>query len=79
MKLTIDPRYNIAYLQLREKTGQVHTISVSDSINIDVGPDGQVDGIELLDACNQIVNADDGKLIFINASSGKRTELPLTG
>ena len=79
MKLTIDPRYNVAYLRLKEKSGQCRTISVSDSINIDISPDGSVAGIELLDACNQIVNADNGKLIFVDESSGKQAEFSLNG
>ena len=34
MKLTYDPRYNIAYLRLHEKKAEVETIKVSDEINI---------------------------------------------
>jgi uncharacterized protein YuzE len=34
MKLSYDPRYNIAYLRLREKTAQVETIRISDEANI---------------------------------------------
>ena len=40
MKLTYDPRYNIAYLQLHEKTAQVETLHISDELNIDLAPDG---------------------------------------
>ena len=50
MKLTYDPRYNIAYLQLHEKTAQVETLHISDKLNIDLAPDGTVYGIELLNA-----------------------------
>ena len=31
MKLTYDPRYNVAYIRLREHSGQVETIRVSTS------------------------------------------------
>lgn len=42
MKLTYDPRYNIAYLRLHAKTAEVETIHVSDEINVDLAPDGTV-------------------------------------
>ncbi len=29
MKLTLDPRYNVAYLRFQEKTAQVETIHLS--------------------------------------------------
>jgi hypothetical protein len=38
MKLTYDPRYNIAYLRLHEKTAQVETIRVSNELNVDIAP-----------------------------------------
>ena len=54
MKLTYDPRYNIAYLRLHERLGQVETIRVSDQVNVDVAPDGTVYGIEFLNANEQL-------------------------
>ncbi|MHC5938643.1 DUF2283 domain-containing protein [Nostoc sp.] len=36
MKITYDPRYNIAYIYLQEKTAQVETIQVSDEMNVDI-------------------------------------------
>jgi len=77
MKLTYDPRYNIAYLRLHEKTGQVETIRVSDEINVDVAPDGTVYGIELLNANAQLRAEDEGKLVLINEAKGDRQELAL--
>lgn len=50
MKLTYDPRYNIAYICLKEKTSQVETICVSEEMNVDIAPDGTIYGIELLNA-----------------------------
>ena len=38
MKLTYDPRYNIAYLQLYEKTARVETLHISGELNIDLVP-----------------------------------------
>ena len=77
MKLTYDPRYNVAYLQLHEKPGQVETIHVSDELNVDMAPDGTVYGIELLNANDQLQRADMGELIVINEATGQHTELPL--
>ena len=61
MKLSYDPRYNIAYIRLREKTGEVETIRVSDELNVDLAPDGTVYGIELLNANEQLRAGDDGR------------------
>lgn len=77
MKLTYDPRYNIAYLRLQEKTAQVETIRVSDELNVDVAPDGTVYGIELLNANKQLQAEDQGTLVVVNEALGKRQEIPL--
>lgn len=77
MKLTYDPRHNIAYLRLHEKTAQVDTIRVSDEMNVDIAPDGTVYGIELLNANAQLEVEDDGNLVVINEELGQRQELPL--
>jgi uncharacterized protein YuzE len=77
MKLTYDPRYNVAYLRLHEKLSQVETIRVSDQVNIDVAPDGTVYGIELLDANEQLRTEDGGKLVLIDESNGARQEVAL--
>ena len=75
MKLTYDPRYNIAYLQLHEKTAQVETLHISDELNIDLAPDGTVYGIELLNANAQLQATDQGKLVIINDALGQRQEV----
>jgi uncharacterized protein YuzE len=77
MKLTYDPRYNIAYLRLHEKTAQVETIRISDELNVDIAPDGTVYGIELLNANEQLRAADNGTLVIINEAVGDRREIPL--
>jgi len=78
MKLTYDPRYNIAYIRFREKGAQVETIRVSDELNIDIAPDGTVYGIELLNANDQLQRGDIGKLLVVNESTGDQTEVPLS-
>ncbi len=77
MKLTYDPARNIAYLRLHQKKAQVDTIRVSDEMNVDIAPDGTVYGIELLNANAQLEAEDDGRLVVINETLGKRQELPL--
>lgn len=47
MRLTYDPRYNIAYIRLHEKTTGVETIKVGEEINIDIAPDGTIYGMGL--------------------------------
>ena len=36
MKLTYDPRYNIAYIRIKEKKSNVTTIHISEDLNIDI-------------------------------------------
>jgi uncharacterized protein YuzE len=75
MKVTIDPRYNIAYIRLREKTEEVRSMRISDELIIDVAPDGRVFGIELLNASEQIGNSD--VLSLLDESTGKAVEVSL--
>ena len=77
MKLTYDPKHNIAYMRLHEKRRQVDTIRVSDELNVDIAPDGTVYGIELLNANAQLEAEDNGNLVVINEAIGRRQELPL--
>lgn len=77
MKLIYDPRHNIAYLRLHEKTAQVETLRLSDEINVDLAPDGTVYGIELLNANQQMLSEDEGKFVIVNEALGNTLELPL--
>lgn len=56
MKITYDPRYNIAYIHLREKSTNIETLHISDELNIDISSDGKVYGFELLNANEQLKN-----------------------
>lgn len=78
MKLTYDPRYNIAYLRLHEKTAQVETIQVSDERNVDIAPDGTVYGIELVNANAQLTAEDGGTLVVVNEALGVSRAVSLT-
>ena len=75
MKLTFDPRYNIAYLRLAEKVREVETIQVGEDLHVDMTPDRKVYGIELLNAEEQLGAMLDGKLIVENESTGKTIEV----
>ena len=77
MKLTYDPRYNIAYIRLHEKITEVETIKISDELHVDIASDGTIYGIELLNANEQLRKEDEGKLVVINVSTGDRTEIVL--
>jgi uncharacterized protein YuzE len=77
MKLVYDPRHNIAYLRLHEKTAQVETLHLSDEINVDIASDGTVYGIELLNANQQLWSEDQGNLVIVNEAAGDRREIPL--
>jgi uncharacterized protein YuzE len=77
MKIVYDPRRNIAYLRLHEKTAQVQTLHLSDEINVDIAPDGTVYGIELLNANHQLRSEDHGNLVIVNEAIGEKREIPL--
>jgi len=72
MKLTYDPKRNVAYLRFHEKAAEVTTLKVSDEMNIDIAPDGTVYGIELLNANEQLAE-DQGR--FIVELGGERREI----
>jgi len=78
MKLTYDPRYNIAYIRFHEKPVEVETLKISDELNIDIAADGTIYGIELLNANEQLRREDEGKLLVVNESTGEKTELILS-
>ena len=74
MEVTYDPRYNIGYIRFAEGVSEVDAIKVSESLNVDVSPDGKVCGIELLDATKQL--GGDGLLTFVNEASGSHQAVP---
>ena len=74
MKLSYDPKYNVACIRFHEKPGQVTTLKISDDMNIDIAPDGTVYGVELLNA-NEQLTRDQGALIV--ESGGRRQEITL--
>jgi uncharacterized protein YuzE len=77
MKLTYDPRYDIAYLRFQEKTVQVETIYLTDELNVDLAPGGTIFGIELPNANEQLKAADEGNLVVVNEALAQRQEIAL--
>ncbi|MCC6444943.1 MAG: DUF2283 domain-containing protein [Armatimonadetes bacterium] len=79
MKITFDPRYNIAYLRFLEKREQVETIRINDELDIDIAPDGALYGIELLDANEQLKVNEEASLTYINEALGEEQTIRLAG
>ena len=79
MRLTYDPRYNIAYIRFQEKRAEVEVIRLSDELIVDMAPDGTVYGIELLNANEQLWREGISGLVVVNEATGERAELPLAG
>ena len=77
MTLTYDPRYNIAYIKLREKTATVNSVKVSEEVVIDLGADGTIYGIELLNAKQQLQDKDSLHLMFINEATGEEKKIEI--
>ena len=77
MKISYDPRYNIAYICFKEKTALVETIQVGAEMNIDIAPDGTIYGIELLNANRQLGATPDKTLLVINEALGESSKIKL--
>ena len=75
MKITFDARYNIAYLQLREKKEQVDSIKVSEELVIDMAKDGTIYGIEMLNAREQLQETNSLHMLLVNAATGEEREM----
>jgi uncharacterized protein YuzE len=76
VKLSYDPRHNVAYLRFHDKTVEVQTIRISEDLNVDLAPDGTVYGVELLNA-NEQLRGDNGDFEVVNEASGESTLIPL--
>jgi len=78
MRLSYDPRRNVAYIRLRPAGAEVETLRISDEINIDLAPDGTVAGIELLNANEQLRASDGGRLVVTDEADGREITVALT-
>ena len=77
MKLSYDPRHNIAYLKLADETAEVETVRVSEELNVDLTPAGKVYGIELLNENEQLQSLIAGSLTLENEATGATVEVAL--
>ena len=77
MHLSYDPDANVAYIRFRRNRAKVTTVVVSDELNVDIGPDGRVYGIELLNANEQLAGERVKKVVVENQRSGKSAQLRL--
>jgi len=78
MRLTYDPRFNIAYIRFRQKSTEVQSVKLSDELIVDMAPDGSIYGIELLNANEQLQRDEEGNLLLINEATGEQVEVPLS-
>ncbi len=72
MHFSYDPRYNIAYIRFRQSSNDVESLRISDELTLDLGPDGKIYGIELLNANEQLESDETGKGLFLQQCHGKR-------
>ena len=77
MRLTYDPRHNIAYIRFAQKPVDVESIRISEEIVVDIAPDGTVYGIELLNANEQLQRDDRGDLVIVNEATGRQDRFHL--
>ena len=75
--MNYDPRYNIAYLKLQDKTENVESIRISDEFIVDISPDGRIYGIEFLNANEQLKSGGIESFIMKNDETGKCAEYTL--
>ena len=77
MKISYDPKYNIAYIKMREKIAEVESIRISDELIVDIAPGGKIYGIELLNANEQLEFEKKKELVIINEMTGQKAELQI--
>ena len=77
MKVTYDPRHNIAYIALRDDIDVVETVSLNEAVSVDFGPDGAVYGIELLDANEHLRAAHGGRIVVVNGAASSEAAIPV--
>ena len=77
MRLSYDPRRNVAYIRFRPQPAELETVRISDEINVDLAPDGTVAGIELLNANEQLRSSDGGQLVVADEALGSEVIVAL--
>jgi uncharacterized protein YuzE len=83
MRISVNRKLNVAYVHLQDSPEKgdsespVETKRLSEDLLMDVGPDGTVYGLELLNANEQLRSADLAELEIENADSGETTRVSL--
>ena len=77
MRISYDPRYNIAYIRFKQKSSEIESIKFSDELIVDMAPDGTIYGLELLNANEQLQRDEIGKLMVVNEATGNQIDIPL--
>ena len=77
MKITVNRKLNVAYVHLQDRPDTVETKQLSDDLLMDVGSDGTVYGLELLNASEQLRSADLAELEVSDEESGETTRVAL--
>ena len=77
MRISIDAKHNVAYIHLQDRPETVDTVVLSEDLLLDMGPDGTVYGLELLNANEQLRTAGLAQLEIENLESGETTRVKL--
>jgi uncharacterized protein YuzE len=77
MRISVNRKLNVAYVRLQDSPETVETKKLSEDLLMDVGPDGTVYGLELLNASEQLRSADLAELEVENEDSGETTRVSL--
>ena len=77
MRISIDAQHNVAYIHLQDRPATVDTVELSEDLFLDVGSDGTIYGLELLNAKEQLRTANLAELEIENAESGETTRIKL--
>jgi len=77
MRLSYNTKLNVAYLYFRDSPETVTTVELAEDLFLDVGPDGEIYGLELLNAKVQLRAANLAELEVENEESGETTRVRL--
>ena len=69
MKITYDPEVDALYIRLVEGPREVTTHRLTEDVTINYAPDGQVIGIEVLDASSSVFPAHDRTITVQNLTA----------
>ncbi len=65
MKITYDPEVDALYIRFLDDPSEVTTQRLSDDIAVDYAPNGEIAGIEVLDASEHVFRPGDEKTVIV--------------